>query len=634
MKKQFKIAVIILAVFTFSACEDFVNIHDKTAITDFPVNLEQCNILLNSCYAGTHSIGMYQFYWYPMAMYLYEHTSDIFGAFDERTYSAENNTAVTSRYITQIYIDVFKLVRFANEAIVGVDEYRKTAPEGEQARLDYIYGQALFFRALAYWHGQLFFEIDNVNGKGLPIFTAPPKTIEEMSIPRNKTGECYAFMIDDLTKAADLLKASKDKNVSGYNEKYRINQWAAKGLLAKVYMQGATAANGYYAKARLVMEDIIDNSGKSLVSFDVYDRMFYGSPFEANEFNSESVYEIDMVVNPNQNGPWTTYSTGSGMPMVFSPPMVKLDITTWPNPWSPDADGDGIDEYVFPYQNTTLEGGWINNFVHDVNIKRFGYTGESTPLLELNPDFNSSAAVTIANYPYRLQNQNHRDESLLARQSADPRLAVSAAQPWVDNCIDDKGRTTFYHRAGSIAGVDRQHIFGWLHKKFTNLNGIENASPASPANGKNYSSDANIPVIRLADIYLLYAECMQILGETGIALEYVNKVHNRAYENNPTSPWAAPYTSLTQATPASVGDPTDILANDVIKYERWAELFGEGQWWWDVRRWKIGQNEVNVYKTVSMGSVNLIWRGNDYYVQPIPQYELDRNKGMEQSGNY
>jgi len=77
-----------------------------------------------------------------------------------------------------------------------------------------------------------------------------------------------------------------------------------------------------------------------------------------------------------------------------------------------------------------------------------------------------------------------------------------------------------------------------------------------------------------------------------------------------------------------------MLANDVIKYERWAELFGEGQWWWDVRRWQIGENEVKVYKTVSMGSVNLIWRGNDYYVQPIPQYEMDRNKNMEQSGNY
>lgn len=165
-----------------------------------------------------------------------------------------------------------------------------------------------------------------------------------------------------------------------------------------------------------------------------------------------------------------------------------------------------------------------------------------------------------------------------------------------------------------------------------NLNGIENASPSSPANGKNYSSDANIPVVRLADIYLLYAECMHNLGDDAAALEYVNKVHRRAYGYSPDSPSPVDYTSLTGRTKAL--DPTDILANDVIKYERWAELFGEGQWWWDVRRWKLEENEVRVYKEVGAGTVNLTFRGDDYYVQPIPQYELDRNKGMEQSGNY
>ncbi len=32
-----------------------------------------------------------------------------------------------------------------------------------------------------------------------------------------------------------------------------------------------------------------------------------------------------------------------------------------------------------------------------------------------------------------------------------------------------------------------------------------------------------------------------------------------------------------------------------LKYERWAELFAEGQWWWDVRRWKIGPAEHDYY---------------------------------------
>ena len=46
--------------------------------------------------------------------------------------------------------------------------------------------------------------------------------------------------------------------------------------------------------------------------------------------------------------------------------------------------------------------------------------------------------------------------------------------------------------------------------------------------GKNESSDCNIYVIRLADIYLLYAELLKD-EDPGTALEYVNKVHARAY---------------------------------------------------------------------------------------------------------
>jgi hypothetical protein len=210
-------------------------------------------------------------------------------------------------------------------------------------------------------------------------------------------------------------------------------------------------------------------------------------------------------------------------------------------------------------------------------------------------------------------------------------LFVCAAQPWVDTCIDDRGRTTLYQRPAAIAGADRTDLLGWWHKKFTNLNGIENASPASPANGKNYSSDANIPVVRLADIYLLYAEVMHNLGDDATALEYVNKVHRRAYGYPVDAASPVDYASLTDNTKTVA--PDDELKNDVIKYERWAEFFGEGQWWWDVRRWQIGEQETNCYKEVATGSVTLVWRGNDYYVQPIPQYELDRNN-VEQSGNY
>ncbi|MDR0830789.1 MAG: RagB/SusD family nutrient uptake outer membrane protein [Prevotellaceae bacterium] len=625
MKNRIKNLVIVFAaVFTLAGCNDFLTINNPGTINtdNFPVTLEQCEGLLTTCYAGTHRPGLYTWLWFPYELYLFDHTSDLFGAFGDRTYVIENHTDVNNINLSQTYIDIFKTIRAANEAMAGVEKYRSNAPANEHTALDYIFGQALFFRAFSYWHGQIFYEIDNVNGRGLPIFRKSPANVAEMSIPRNTTGECYAFMAEDLKAAIKLLK--------GHNDKYRADEWAARGLLAKVYMQGATSSNGYWQEAKLQMDTIFDESGKSLVSFDVYEKMFYGSPYEANEFNSESLYELDMINNPNQDGPWSTYTMGSGMPVVFGPTFVNLDIkiANVSDPWNAT---NGT--YNFPSGVINL-GGYENNFIHDANIRRFGFDIDTVPLLILNPAFNPAEAITTDNYPYKMTDDDYYQNSLDLRAACDPRLTVCAAQPWVDKGIDDKGRTTFYGRAAPVGGIDRTSIMGWWHKKFTNLNGIELAAKTGSLieHCKNRSSDANIPVVRLADIYLLYAECMHNLGDDATALEYVNKVHRRAYGYDPNAPSPVDYASLGARTKAF--DPTDILANDVIKYERWAELFAEGQWWWDVRRWKLQENEVKIYKNVLMGATNLQFRGNAYYVQPIPQLELDRNKNLEQSDGY
>jgi hypothetical protein len=615
MKTKIRNFIIALTATAFlTGCSDFLDIEDTTSIntTNYPETVDQCNSLLTSCYAGTHTVGLYAFYWYPMEMYLFDHSSDLFGAFDERANSAENNTIVSNRYTTQAYIDIFKLVNFANTTIAGVDHYRETAPATDNAALDYIKGQALFFRALAYWHGQIFFEIDEKNGLSLPFFDKPAASIDDMLKPRAKTGEMYQFMVNDLKESARLL--------TGHNDKERVGEWAVKGLLAKVYVQ---AGSDYWQDAKTVIEDIINHSGKTLASLTDYKRIFNGSPNEY-EFGVESLYEINMITNPTQNGPWAGYTMGSGMPMVLSPCLVKLDVTG-------DINDPGTGEnYTFPGGQTTTESGWINNYVHDANLRRFGFMGEDSVILTLNPAYDNTAEVTIDNYPFMVSTPNFKQKQLDLRANADPRLTVCAAQPWVDTTIDDKGRTTYYNRAGAIAGADLKDIQGWWHKKFMNLNGIENAA-LDKIHGKNYSSDANIPVIRLADIYLLYAEVMHNLGDDATALEYVNKVHRRAYGFDSNTASSVDYAGLNAPTKAVAGDK---LATDVIKYERWAELFGEGQWWWDVRRWRLGENEVGVYKEVETGTTSLVFRGNGYYVQPIPQYELDRNKGIEQSEGY
>jgi hypothetical protein len=231
------------------------------------------------------------------------------------------------------------------------------------------------------------------------------------------------------------------------------------------------------------------------------------------------------------------------------------------------------------------------------------------------------------NYPYRLEYPDYRQKSLDLkndRDRVDPRLQLSAGQPFVDEYVNEKGKITCYDRSHEI--INRPDLLAWQHRKFTNIQGTEMGQAPY---GKNESSDANYPIVRLADIYLLYAELIKDENPT-LALEYINKVHRRAYGYSPDAPCFYDYTSLTERT--KTADATDHLANDVLKYERWAELFAEGQWWWDVRRWKIGLAEAEYYKETRHG--NITWKGDESYVQPIPQLELERNNNIQQSTGY
>lgn len=95
------------------------------------------------------------------------------------------------------------------------------------------------------------------------------------------------------------------------------------------------------------------------------------------------------------------------------------------------------------------------------------------------------------------------------------------------------------------------------------------------------------PEVRLADLYLLYAEALNESGApTDEACNWVNKVRARAglptvqdawtnYSNNPSK-----YRTLTGL-------------RDIIKRERAIEMAFEGSRFWDLRRWKDAAYELN-----------------------------------------
>ncbi|MBE0652714.1 MAG: RagB/SusD family nutrient uptake outer membrane protein [Bacteroidales bacterium] len=618
MKNAIKNILVLVLILSSSGCTDFYEISNpQTLSTDnFPATLEQVDLVLTSSYAGPYGIGLYSFYWFPMGIYLWDHTTNTYGSYDERGTHMDNYTDLNSRYTTQMYVDICKWANLSTTAIEAINNYTATlAPLSEKDRLQYMLGQALFNRAFAYWHGQLFFEVDP-DGWGFPIFDRVATDLESMKRPRATVTDTWTFVIDDLENAIPLL--------TGYHDRYRASEWAAKGLLAKVYMQSLYIFPDNKPRAKALMEDIINNSGKQLVSPEIYQDMFYGN--DLNEFNPESLYELSMTTNWNQNGPWEGYTTGSGMPMVMAPWYMDLNIR-----FRPAVEG-AVDPVTKDLDVITSKKSseWGNNFIHDANIKRFGFYGvgvDTVPRRTLNPDFVANHPRSVDNYPYRTLDSDYREKCINLKNNrdlVDPRLMLCAGQPYVDEFIDDKGNLTYYDR--SLEVNNRPDLLTWQHRKFTNIRGVE-MGPAPY--GKNQSSDANYPIVRLADIYLLYAELIKD-DNPSLALEYINKIHRRAYGFPPDSPSPYDYKSLADRT--KTYDENDHLAYDVLKYERWAELFAEGQWWWDIRRWKIGPAEANYYVETRHGDIT--WKGDESYVQPIPQLELERNENIQQSSGY
>ena len=254
-------AVAIGLVFGASGCSDFFDVVDESSVSpdNFPTNLEHCDLLLNSAYAGSHGYGLYEFFWFPQIMYMLDKTHDTYGDYDTRTRILANDASTNCNILRDAYAAIMNWIQYSNAAIQGIDQYYTRASESELPTVDYMKGQALFLRGMAYWHSQIFFELESKpDALGFPIIDKVPESISQMSPQRASAADTWNFIIDTFREAATLLE--------GHNsDKTRATEWAAKGMLAKALMQARHPQD-----ALPVLKDIIDNSGARLLDFDTY----------------------------------------------------------------------------------------------------------------------------------------------------------------------------------------------------------------------------------------------------------------------------------------------------------------------------------------------------------------------------
>lgn len=190
-------------------------------------------------------------------------------------------------------------------------------------------------------------------------------------------------------------------------------------------------------------------------------------------------------------------------------------------------------------------------------------------------------------------------------------------------------------KKGQMSGKTKETTYsrsGYFCKKMVHF------EAATDANGKATYARTTYPLMRLADLYLLYAEALnESLNEPNDEVYYyIDEVRKRAglkgvkeswsnYSRNPDKPL------------------TKIGMRDIIRQERMIELSFESKRFWDVRRWKLAHiyyNQVergwNVHQSTEQEYYNVITVQplqftTKQYLWPIREAELMKNSNLIQN---
>ena len=144
-------------------------------------------------------------------------------------------------------------------------------------------------------------------------------------------------------------------------------------------------------------------------------------------------------------------------------------------------------------------------------------------------------------------------------------------------------------------------------------------------------NDLNVHIIRLADVYLMAAECYVETGDIATALSLVNSVRIRAAKlpAKKVTVNGAVVNAANYKVSTYPSFPSAAYARQAIQWERRLELALEGHRFYDLRRWGILQTTLASYAAYESKKLNYVVpiANNDYYY-PIPQAQIDRTKGI------
>lgn len=362
--------------------------------------------------------------------------------------------------------------------------------------------EALTWKAMAYFYlVRTFGEVPIVHDNNELLASGGYNSVTKVT-----RANVYEYITVTLEKAMELFDKYNVKKTSGWADYERIDYYTAEALLSKVYLTkaglGGTLDNTILTKASELAKDVIDNSGRTLMPA-------YEDLFKLKDFNTTGECMLSWL--------WT----------------VSSDWTSQ-NTLQSDLGLVGFDEFG------DLWGDWNCPTIDLMNA--YGVDSKDDPTLRDNTDKRRKATIMMPGDFYSYFWTDHTD--------ANGKAGFNYLQFLFDK--DGYGAGSTGNLASGTGTNVAKHMYGdtYDHVQATGI------SPARMA----YQLPTHL--LRLADVYLIYAEAESGLGHNGNAKEYLNKIRERA----------------------GLADLTTVGFDDIWK-ERRLELALEGDRWYDfVRR--------------------------------------------------
>ncbi len=546
--------------------------YDQLSSSTFWQTESQCKQGLMGVYESLKGVDLFR------KMFLIDINSDVAAGYDE--YESIQLGTCTSRtgFMNGKWQNGYDAIQRANLAIRSIAE----APIDDQVKSQML-GEARFLRALVYFHLFDYFG-------GLPLYdetTNLEQDFNNLMKLRSSVEDTRAFILTDLEKAlaSGLPEKWDDANYG------RVTLSAVQALLGKVYLY-----NKQYEKAIGFLE-------QSTEGHELY-------PNYADLFNLTGHASSEMIFSIiNLGGTGNDY----GMPLCFHAGNRSSYGSCWNNT-VPSVNLVDMYEYKDgrPFNWDELFPG----FTTDNNVR------ERIFRCTVNED-----GTKVLNIPEDAEKVKEMYEQ------RDPRMLATVIAPFTTYLgwnRDEERLMDFIfaqNEKGNVVALSENNGFvrnnkgGWetyFWRKFIpegDWNGAITARAHTPV---------NFPIIRLADVYLMLAECYNEVGNQTKAVEYINKVRARAG------------IALLNSGPSYlVADTKDEVFQRIFR-ERAVELAGEGIRDSDLRRWRLSHVLLNrdEYGITGKRLFTRIFRENRDYLWPIPATEIEINPELEQNPNW